>query len=691
MWFDTERAKVLCRSVAAATAFCFLVLHSAIAADTFTASTAGGYARLIFALKPAGHIGAQVSGQILTITFDHKVSVTPSEIVQALPGYIDSGHADADGKTYRFALSQVVRVHTSTSAGKSAVDLAPASFSGTPPDLPQPPPPPPTAVDVSKLEVLKVRGGAYQNFTRIVFDWGRNVPYAVFPGSGKLTIRFEAQVNPDFSAITRQAPPWVKTAGWRIENKGTVIELETDTASGFHDFRDGTHVVVDVLAPKTDADAYNPPGDAKPSVTKLTPGAKSTNAITAAQAQAVASTASKLNSPSTTRSVAVAKPAQSPAATPAATPAPAAIPATSSSGAVPNNAAAPSGNSATPQPTTPETQEADSKLLKDGAILTFPGAARHNSAVFMRGTTAWIVLESAPPLDAARLKAQLGQFPDSVDASSSNGVSVLRLTLKQPEHISAAAEGSNLKVVIAPQVTSNAMALGYSRNQDDATHSSLTTLLPGADKAVTLVDPVVGDELYVVPGLPGRALTNERNYLEFAALQTASGMVLLPYVDDLIITIDATRVTITRNGGLSLTAPSMPLAISSQAIAAGSEGPCFLDFARWSRISGGSFLATERRLRAATARLKTEDANHARLVLARFYIANGFAAEALGLVNIMQAIDPSLQSDLQLQTIRAAADFYMGRYRDAHNDLAAAQFDSDRHAALWRGLSEAGA
>ena len=308
MWFDNTRVRVLRRSAAAAMTFALVVSHSAFAADMFTSSTASGYARLIFALKPAGHLSAQLSGQILTITFDHKVSITPSEIAQALPGYIDSGHADADGKTFRFALSQAVRIHTSTSAGKSAVDLAPTSFSGTPPDLPQPPPPPPTAVDVSKLEVLKVRAGAYQNFTRIVFDWGRNVPYAVFPGSGKLTVRFEAQVNPDFSAITRQSPPWVKTAGWRIENKGTVIELETDTASGFHDFRDGTHVVVDVLAPKTDADAYNPPGDAKPPVTKLTPSTKNTNAVTTAQAQAIAATASKLNPQAAKPSAPVAKP-----------------------------------------------------------------------------------------------------------------------------------------------------------------------------------------------------------------------------------------------------------------------------------------------------------------------------------------------------------------------------------------------
>ena len=85
-----------------------------------------------------------------------------------------------------------------------------------------------------------------------------------------------------------------------------------------------------------------------------------------------------------------------------------------------------------------------------------------------------------------------------------------------------------------------------------------------------------------------------------------------------------------------------------------------------------------------------DKANPARLTEARFYIANGFGAEALGLVNLMQATDPSLQDDKQLQTIKAAADVMMARYRDAYNALAGSAFDNDRHAALWRGLAEAG-
>jgi hypothetical protein len=655
-------------------------------ADSFTVSTSGGYGRLLFVMTPVAHAQAQIIGSVLTLGFDRKTAIAPQAMAQALPGYIASARVDPDGKTYRFALVEPIRVHSSASTNEIAIDLVPASYNGTPPDLPPPPPPAPTSIEVAKLPPLAVRTGAYHNFTRVVFDWPRNVPYAVFAGAGKLTVRFEAEAKPDFSAMTREAPPWVKAAGWHIEGKGTIVELETDADSGYHDFRDGTHVVIDVLAPKTDADAYKPPGDDKATVTALTPSGKNTAAVTSAQAEAIQQAAAKLNNPAQPPAKATGAPQQLQAsASKLPMPAPSPQPPPTQTAA---NTAQPA-QPATPDMQSADTQTADGRLTHEGAILVFPGAGRRGAAVFLRGLTAWIVLQDAAPLDTAKLKAALGTFPQEVDAESGNGLSVLRVTLGQPEQIAAYADGSNLKVVIAPQVQANAIAIGFSRNQDDATHSSLSTLLPGATKAVTLVDPVAGDELTVIPGQAGRAMMGQHDFVEFSALDTASGMVFLPYVDDLAVTINATRVTVTRPGGLSLTPPAMPTASSPQALMEHGDGPCYLDFASWKKITGGSFLITERRLRAAAARLKPEDANHARLALARFYIANGFDAEALGLVDLIQSADPALQSDMQLQTIRAAADYEMGRYRDAHNDIAGAQFDADRHAALWRGLVEA--
>ncbi len=190
----------------------------------------------------------------------------------------------------------------------------------------------------------------------------------------------------------------------------------------------------------------------------------------------------------------------------------------------------------------------------------------------------------------------------------------------------------------------------------------------------------------MVAGNSGRAIPAARNYAEFAALPSASGLVITAYADDISVAVARGRITITRPGGLSLTPLTMPVEETPAALAAERNGPSFLDFASWS--PGGSFLATERRLNQMVARQPPARANGARLALARFYLANHFAAEALGLINLIQLSDPGLRGDIQLATMRAAADYMMGRYRDAHNDLAGPSFDSDRHAALWRGLTE---
>jgi len=647
-------------------------------ADSFSTTTENGYVRLLFNLTPQAHVTATAAGSVLTIGFDRKVTIDPASLAQSLPTLISSARADADGETFHFALSQPVKVHSSASGDKIAVDLAPAASEGTTPDLPPPPSKVAAPVDPASLESLKVRAGVYKGFTRVVFDWPKSVPYSAFAGVGKLSIRFGALARPDFSALVLQSPPWVKNAAWHIDGKGILVEFETDQASGYHDFRNGPRVVLDVLAPKTDADAYVPPGGKVKPVLVAENGAKP-NAVSDAQAQAIADTAAKL----------AGKNAATPPQTAAKqTPPPAAQ---QTAAAAAPQTADPSPVNATPSASVPMDSLGDpqGKLTHEGAVVTFPDAGRKGSAVFMRGMTAWVVLQDAPPLDAARLKAQIGGFSDQVEASSGNNVTTLRLTLKQPEEIAAFADGSNLKVVIAPHVTPNAVAIGFARNQEDPAHSSLTTLLPGATRLVEIVDPVAGDRLILVPAAAGHAALSERSYAEFAALKSASGLVLTPYSDDLSVSVNAARVTITRNGGLSLSPPAAPVADSPAALANSKAGPAYLDFAAWSRTQGGSFLSTERSLRAAIARLPDESANRARLALARFYLANDFSAETLGQIALMQQANPALQSDRQLQVMRAAADYGMGRYRDAHNDIAGTAFDNDPHAALWRGLAEA--
>ncbi len=681
---SSGKARRLQAPFAAVVALCLLAVPAVTSAlaDSVSQSVAGGYGRILFTLDPPENPVAAVKDGVLTISFARKVTFSPQQIASGLDAYISLARVGPDGRTFRFALVQPVRLHSSVSADRYALDLVPQGFAGEPPNLPPPPPPaPPKPVDVAKLPPLPIRAGSYANFTRLVFDWHEKVPYTVFPGAGRITIRFQTEARPDFRVLDRIAPPWVKRAGWRIEGHATVIDFNTESDSGYHDFRDGNRVVLDILAPKTDASAYDPPGGAKGAKLVLLQQA----GVSAAQGKAVMAAAQKLDGKSASnlpQSLAKPKPQPSTQVTPAQT-----APATS--GDTKTTATPTSATPATATATATDT-EADARRTQEGANLNFPGAGGRNVAAFIRGTTAWIVIDGPQAIDPVRLKTELGDFPASVDVSSGDGVSVLRIGLKSAEQIAARARGTMLEVVLAPRASEQAADLDFVRDDDDPGHAALTTLVPGAHHAVTLADPSAGDALIVVPGAAGHALLDAHRYMEFAALPSAAGLVLTPFADDLSVTVTDGQVTVTRPGGLTLTRPRMPAVDSPAALARGGDGPSYVNFAEWANPGKGSFLQQERMLRDNTARLPADQANPARLALARFYIANQFSAEALGMVNLMQAFDPSLDGDVQLQTIKAAADVMMGRYNDAHNVLSSSVFDNDRHAALWRGLADAG-
>jgi hypothetical protein len=647
-------------------------------ADSVTGAMQNGYGRLSF--NTASKISASTTGGVLAIRFDSKTDIDPSSVAAAMPRLISGGRVDADGKTLRFTLSQPVKLHVSQLGARAVVDVADTNFTGTMPDLVAPPKPVAKPVDMASLPEIKLRTGAYQKFTRLVFDWPKDVSYQVFPGAGKMTVKFNTLARADVSALARFAPPWVKNASWRIEGNATVVEFETDSDSGYHDFKDGTHVVLDILAPKTDGAAYAPPGTAKPAITKIeaakAPVSKS--GASAAQVQAIAQTVAKLT-PDKAKPDAKqpeAKQAEAKPETKADTKIADAKPQTP----------APVAQAPTPSEIVPV---ADGKRTRDGAVITFKGAGGRASAIFVRGLTAWVVLENAPNFDARNLKAALGDFAAGIEALSSNGLGILRITLKAPAEIGAHGIGPDLQVEIAPSVAPVPVVIGFARNQSDPKRASLSTLLPAADHAFKLMDPAGGDLLTVIPAQPGRGVPSIRNFADFAALPTASGLVITPYADDLEVSVDTSRVSISRPSGLSLTPPQMPVAQSPSALARSGDGPSYIDFADWSQAREGSFLATERKLTRLVAQANPQKSSTARLNLARFYLANGFAAETLGLLNLLQAHDPGLAGDAQLVTMRAAAEYMMGRTRDARNDLAGPGFDADRHAAFWRGLIEA--
>jgi hypothetical protein len=616
-------------------------------ADTIQANASNGFGRLLVTLDPPGHARASLDGAVLKIAFDRKVTFDPSAIAGRLPAYISGGRADADGKTLRFALSQTFKLHTSTSGNRTAIDLVPQSFAGTPPDLPKQTAPEPKPIDLASLPTLRVRAGVYEKYSRIVFDWPAKTAYSIFPSKGHLTVRFKGVAQPDFSAVDRISPPWVKPAGWHVDSESLVVEFATDPGSRFHDFADGNRIAIDVLSPANDSAAL----------------AAKVAGASPAQAQIIADAAAKLN----------AKPAD---------------------GIEPaQQAPAPTRNAQDESPSATPAAEAQSEAASaertaKGAVVTIPHASGHAVAAFLRGMTAWMVIDAAVAIDPARLKTSLGDLPESVDVASGNDATIIRIGLKRPEQIAVAEDGVNLKFLLAPENGNTPLGIGFARDVNDNGNSALVTLLPSADRVLTLSDPNVGDTIVAVLGRAGRAVLSGRDYADFSLLPTAAGIVVKPLSDGVTVTAHDARVRIAKPGGLSLTPPAAT-SDSPALLTDANDNASVLDFARWPKADGAKFLAMERKLRASIAKAAPEKVNRERLTLAQFYLGNGFAAETLGVLRQMHQSDPALDGTRYLQVMRAAADYMMGRYRDTHNDLIGASFVGDRHAAFWRGLADA--
>lgn len=615
-----------------------LVTSQAFAADTMRATSKEGYGRITITLDGGPSAQAAVEGAVLKISFGRKVDFDPAAIAAELPTYILSGRIDNERRNMSFALTRAFHLHTSSAGNTFAVDLVPESFAGNPPDLPKQTAAAPKPVDPATLPVVRVRAGVYQKYSRIVFDWPREIPYSIFPAKGHLTVRFGALGKPDFSAVERLAPPWVKPQGAHVEGDKTIVDLKIDPGSAYRHFIDGSRIVLDIYAPAGD------------------PAAVTDKSAT----EAIAEAAAKLNAETQTAD------AQSSAEKPAD-----------------------AGEAQKTETTAePPGEETIAQRTTKGAVLVIPRAAGHAAAAFLRGMTAWLVIDAAVPIDPAKLKTELSDLPSSVDVASGDESTVVRIGLKQTAGLALTEEGADLKFQIAPENAPQPIGIGFARDVSDTGKAALVTLLPSANRVLALSDPNVGDTIVAVLGRAGRAVLAGRDYADFSLLPTAAGIVVKPLSDGVTVTAHDARVRISRPEGLSLT-PPVATSDSPALLTDANDNTSFLDLAHWPKATGKAFLDLERKLRENVAKAPPAKINRERLTLAQFYLANGFAAETLGVLKQMHESDPALSGNRRLQAMRAAADYMMGRYRETHNDLIGASFVSDRHAAFWRGLADA--
>jgi tetratricopeptide (TPR) repeat protein len=225
---------------------------------------------------------------------------------------------------------------------------------------------------------------------------------------------------------------------------------------------------------------------------------------------------------------------------------------------------------------------------------------------------------------------------------------------------------------------------------DTAGPAALTAQLAGASGVFWMKDPAVGDRIAVVTALaPAKGLAARRTLIDAVLPPSVQGLAVEPLADDLTVSTDGDVVRIGRPGGLALSpAPVLARKAPAAGLPQPAALPALVDFAGWSQLGEGGFLARYDQLITAASEeaAKGKAAGvQARLSLARFLVGSELAYEAIGALNMAARADGTLMGDPEFRGLRGAARAMAGRYADAQADFSSPALANDPSSALWRG------
>lgn len=632
-----------------------------------------GYARITAKWgdgdENAPKISAQVSNQVLIITFPEKVSINLDKLKEGLPTWAAVTFMDPDGMTARIGLKQAPRLAVSTSIDLTAVDLIPESASAAPPKLVSPlaakraaeteakrvaaiPPPAPQ-------EPLEVRGSQSGDSSRVAFYWPARVGYKVVSqGEGTLKLQFAKRAKPDL-AYLRISPP-ANLADFQGENtdRGYLVSITSKDKLPIKHFLEGDVLVVDITKPQPSAAAA--PAPAKPAPKPV--AEKPSNVLLAPPKQIQQSDEARVED-------AAAR---------------AAVDAKALADAIlggPQRVSDMSSNWRDPAPRNGFVNVKATPLV-NGLELQVPFAAPAPAAVFARGSAIWAVFAAN-----ADLKVDQTQLPAGyrVRTMRAKDATLMRLEIPKGLIVSADMDESTWTLRFAPTGTKPQRFLTPQRRSGEGGRARIETMLIGAAGLIWFEDPVIGDQIAVALSYgPSSASPTPRDFVEASLPATAHGLAIAPKSDDVVVTIEGERVVVS----MAAAAQTAPDPATETVSAKAAANPAFVDFAGWGAARGDVYFEQLGGLEKSAASIdpSTPPGAAAALDLVRFYLGHGLSQEALGVLKVAGADRPELEQDPVFVGMRGVANYMAGRLKQADDDLAKGPLRGDASAALWRAM-----
>jgi tetratricopeptide (TPR) repeat protein len=329
----------------------------------------------------------------------------------------------------------------------------------------------------------------------------------------------------------------------------------------------------------------------------------------------------------------------------------------------------------------------------EGLRLTFGFGGPTPAALFRRADTVWLVFDSEKPIDVGVIRKEGGSLITDIDRRPMDNGQAIRIRLGRPQLASLSvgdpdgsapvAPGRRWVVTFADTVQKPSRALTAQRNVVDRFHASVSVPLAGTGRLHRIVDPDSGDALMVVTALPpAQGFVRHQEFVEFSLRESTHGVVIEPKSDDIAVEIAPDKVTVTRPGGLTLSAAN-----AGPERAATAARPIF-DVEEWRKDSKADFFQRLDELVDVASTAGNDDARTAaRIDLARFYMAHGFYHEAKAVLDLALSEQNPGQEDPVLLIVHSVAssltNYTAAAMRDLANPAIGANYDSQ----LWKALA----
>jgi tetratricopeptide (TPR) repeat protein len=625
------------------------------------------FGRMVFIWKSPVTYSAKISAGRMIVRFSRTVEAPLGGLRGKLGKYVSSVSLSKNGKSLSFALKGNYGLRYFNMGGSVIIDLLvkggaktvaknttvkPAKKSlarGRPVKL------------SAATPVVKVKTVINKRYTRVIFKWPGKVGYRVDKSGGEATIAFSRAARLNLGPL-RAKVKRILGASSLVTAKGLFVTLKVPPKSTLRHFMTDNSVVVDVLEAKPEAAKAAGKGQpAKPGEGKKNSPAGGGKIM--AKAAAAAKPAAK-KPPSIGRPV-----------------------------------------SLTPEPIGQEAEGAKSakvlaaenefKGIKGIKISAAPkgGGAQVSmwfnwdepvgAAVFRRAGYQWVVFDKAKKMDIGALRTVGGNIVKSLEQIPNKRATIIRMTTVAGVNLFPRRRGLSwiIDFIQRPIKPKNAIEGTPQPNSPVGARLFLPVSEPG--NAIGVTDPEVGDNLVIVPVIPlGYGIDREYVYPQMKILPSTQGVVIQPRSDDI-------RVRPLRQGIEVTSADGLKISNLTPAMAARRGGPMrpfsrYFKTSEWKPVNIDDFTNEKQRLMAAIVRSKGRAREKARLNLARFFFANGFNAETIGVLGVMAKTRKEITNTPEFRGLHGGASLFMGRIPDASRDLNYGSLNNFDEGIFWR-------